>query len=353
MNYKYKYVTGLVVGKFCPLHYGHIMVIEKALEQCENVIVLSYTSLESKGCEWYNREKWLKSLDNQSRLKIVVLNPEEIYFPADNASEVKHREFCANYLFYYLDTTVQAVFSSELYGEPFAEHLTKYFSTKLVVPTLVNHVMIDYHRTSHYISGTYLREMIKQDKYSNLHEYMPKAVRNSFVRKVLFLGAESTGKSTIASELASWYNSSLVVEFGRELYDYREHKLVYEDLAYIAKTQVLLEEGATEAMDSSYLFCDTSPLTTKFYSKEWFGRVPNALEEVLRRNINSYYKVYVCAPDFPLVQDGTRQDEAFRSKGHEFFLEELIKADVPFTILTGSLENRIERVISDLKSYSN
>nr|WP_218280832.1 adenylyltransferase/cytidyltransferase family protein [Verrucomicrobium spinosum] len=58
----HRFQHGLVVGKFCPLHKGHEAVIRRALEECENVVVLSYTVPEFPGCEPEKRAAWLGSL---------------------------------------------------------------------------------------------------------------------------------------------------------------------------------------------------------------------------------------------------------------------------------------------------
>jgi HTH-type transcriptional repressor of NAD biosynthesis genes len=103
-----KYVTGLVVGKFCPLHKGHEYLIKSALEQCEKVIVISYTSESYTGCDAAEREKWIRAIEcEQFRLEVYVL--DGLVRIKDTAPDRAHREFCANYLLNTLDTTVQAL----------------------------------------------------------------------------------------------------------------------------------------------------------------------------------------------------------------------------------------------------
>jgi NadR type nicotinamide-nucleotide adenylyltransferase len=343
-----KFVTGLVVGKFCPLHDGHIKVIETAAAQCENLIILSYTSGNFPGCEAEKRQEWLEQAtkyslehDRVHSITIQVLDRQaEMLGVYDDSPEDVHREFCADYLLNKLGTTVDAVFTSEDYGQGFADYLSLYFTAKFLNPKSVKHVMVDKDRIEYPISGTQLRESVMY-----MDRFVPWYVRKDFVRKVLFLGAESTGKTTLVKALGDERHTAL--EFGRFMYDKREGKLRYEDMARIGKGQLEVENSRAAGLKmDEFLYCDTSPLTTRFYSEQWFGRVSDDLWDSVYKADCSYYKIFLCAPDFPMVQDGTRQDEKFRNKGHEFYLKEL--AGKEYTLLTGSLEERIATVKKEL-----
>jgi NadR type nicotinamide-nucleotide adenylyltransferase len=338
-----KFVTGLVVGKFCPLHDGHVKVIDTAAEQCENLIILSYTSGNFPGCEAEKRQEWLEMATkfwDRTNITIDVLDTKSIVMGlVDDSSEFAHRQFCAEHLLETLETTVDAVFTSEDYGQGFADHLALYFTSKFLNPVHVEHVMVDKDRLEHPISGTQLRESTK-----NMELYTPWYVRKDFVRKVLFLGAESTGKTTLVRALGDEQHTAL--EYGRLLYDARNGKLRYEDMTLIGARQLQVEDLKAGGIKmDEFIYCDTSPLTTLFYTEQWFGRVPQKLYD-MAANLDSYYKIFLCAPDFPMVQDGTRQDEKFRNKGHAFYLKEL--EGKKYTLLTGSLEERIAKVKQEL-----
>lgn len=342
-----KYITGLVVGKFCPLHIGHEFVIKTALRQCEKVIIISYTS-EDYGYSSTVRENWLRGLDvDQSRLDIHVI--DHLVWMNDSAPDSVHRHFCAEYLVDTLETTVQAVFTSESYGAGFADYLSRYFTQTFINrPIVVDHVMVDYDRQTYPISGTELREKLSKDDFSKLR-FLPVTVRKSFIRKVLFLGGESTGKTTISETVANLLCYEVVREYGRQLYEERNGNLVFEDLVRIGQTQCELEKlAARYAVSGDYLICDTSPLTTMFYSLEWFGTVARKLDDLAWDTTTTYSKIYLCAPDFPMVQDGTRQDETFRKKGHDFYVDYLNARGIKYTLLTGSLHEKINKVIADL-----
>jgi cytidyltransferase-like protein len=55
------YGVGLVVGKFAPLHNGHLLLVQRAAKLCERVVIISYSNPELPGCDAQRREAWLKA----------------------------------------------------------------------------------------------------------------------------------------------------------------------------------------------------------------------------------------------------------------------------------------------------
>lgn len=331
-----KYATGLVVGKFCPLHAGHEYVIKTALSQCERVIILSYTSNKFEGCEPEKRREWLQITFPTAIIK--VFDPAEV--PDDNAPDDWHRLFCANYLLNTMQTTVQAVFTSESYGDGFAEYLGKYFTKEFRTEMHVDHILVDKARDRFPVSGTELRKWLSNNVVN--HKFLNHYVARDFIPRVAFLGGESSGKTTLARELALFTKLDWVPEYGRDLYDARCGKLVYEDMEHIGRTQIEWER--THSI-GRYLFCDTTPLTTMFYSEQIFNRVSPALRIMAERK---YHKIYLCSPDIDFEQDGTRRDATFRNIGHQWYIENLTNLEIPYTIVKGSIEERVNFVMKDL-----
>jgi HTH-type transcriptional repressor of NAD biosynthesis genes len=144
----------LVVGKFCPLHKGHLLLIERALAASERVCVLSYTSLEAPGCDTDRRRAWLEACLAHAGARVVihVLAPEAC--PADDADADTHRRFCADRMrAWHYD--IDAVFTSEHYGDGFAGVLGE----ELGHP--VTHVRVDLERTEIPFSGTQGRALLE------------------------------------------------------------------------------------------------------------------------------------------------------------------------------------------------
>ncbi len=137
--------------------------------------------------------------------------------------------------------------------------------------------------------------------------------------------ASSTGKSSLAQALAAELGTVQVAEYGRELWEERAGQLDFADLLRIAEEQVRREhEAAGRARE--WLVCDTTPLTTLFYSHAMFGCAEPALDALAGR---AYDLVVLCEPDFPFVQDGTRRDESFRMRQHRWYEAELARAAGP------------------------
>ena len=348
--------TGLVVGKFTPLHNGHIALIQFAASQCDNLIVMSYTSIEDKKYSSKMRKEWLQFALAARDIEYAIIDviDDDIYYPDDTDSDEIHRSFCANRLFYKLNTTVQAVFTSEDYGDGFADYLTEFFQVKIKKFIKVEHVLFDKERIKHYVSGTMLRKMdiLVEHERKYMEQNLPTFVYKSMYKRVLFLGAESTGKTTISEKI--WVDSKclLIPEFGRAFYEEVKGDLMYEDMLMIAKEQLLDEHAALEYCYQTnnphpFILCDSSPLTTLFYCDEIFGVHPYELGDLAHRTRSDYDYIFYCLPDFPMVQDGTRQNEQFRGRMNDFFLTYM--KGVEMIMLEGTLDDKIKKVKSVLK----
>jgi HTH-type transcriptional regulator, transcriptional repressor of NAD biosynthesis genes len=336
------YATGLVVGKFAPLHSGHVLVVERALSLCERVVVISYSNPELPGYEPERREAWLKTCF--PGVIVLVVTPERLAcwlvgavpaIPANDASDFAQRDFVAMLCTRVLGLRIDAVFTSEAYGEGFAAHLGRRLGEPDLAPVLVHHVMVDCERRAVPISGTKLRANLWRH-----WSYLPPPVAHSLVRRIAILGGESSGKTTLAASLGAEFGTEWVPEYGRELWEAKEGALAYEDMVAIAREQIRREEDAAR-LGRAFVFCDTSPLTTLFYSLEMFGR---ADPELVRAAQRSYSIVLLCAPDFPFVQDGTRRDGAFRQQQHAWYEAQLATRGVRYAIARGSLADRVHFV---------
>jgi NadR type nicotinamide-nucleotide adenylyltransferase len=319
------FARGLVVGKFCPLHRGHEFALRAMLASCREGFVLGYTNPEFAGCEPHKRRRWLAELFPTATC--LVLAADEV--PPNDADELTHRRFVARICRERWGTTVDAVFTSETYGDGFARELERVFAHP------VRHVCVDLARRAHPVSGTALRA----DIHAHRDQLSP-VVYADFVQRVTLLGGESSGKSTLAAALAGHFGTRCVAEYGRELWDERAGRLEFADMLHIARTQVAREVAAARE-SHRFLFCDTSPLTTLFYSHHLFGRAEPELEALADR---PYALHVLCAPDIPFEQDGTRQDEAFRARQHAWYRTELTRRGLPWLEVGGPVAARVRRI---------
>lgn len=159
------------------------------------------------------------------------------------------------------------------------------------------------------------------------------------VTRVAILGAESSGKSTLAAALARHYGTVWVPEYLREFVE-TESRVPREDDQYaIARTQMEHEDAAaTEA--TRFLFCDTTPIMTALYSRWYWGRVDAQLARLEARHDYAY--TLVTAPDSPWEADGLqRESEAVRQAVHEQVLQVLAERGIDYMLVTGSLAQRM------------
>ena len=161
-------------------------------------------------------------------------------------------------------------------------------------------------------------------------------------RRIAILGAESTGKSTLAQALAARHGTVWVPEYLREFVDTEQRVPREDDQPGIARTQ-LAREQAMLPRARRFLFCDTTPLLTAVYSRIYWGRVPDAL--LALEAAHDYDLTLVAGIDLPWVPDGLqRESEAVRERVHACLLAALAQRGIPFTLLSGDLAQRVGRV---------
>src|SRR5262249_29769603 len=134
-----RFETGLVVGKFSPLHKGHQLVLDSATAACERLVVLSYSNPEFARCEAARRERWLRALYPDAEVHVLTEG-----LPPNDAPELEQRLFVARFC---ARAPPQAVFTSEDYGPGFAAELGRQLGRE------VTHVSVDPARARVPISG--------------------------------------------------------------------------------------------------------------------------------------------------------------------------------------------------------
>jgi len=165
------------------------------------------------------------------------------------------------------------------------------------------------------------------------------------VEMVVFVGAESTGKSTLVEYLAREYDTVFVPEIGRFVWEEKNGVLDVDDYVDIAEMHRQAED---EALGNArrYLFVDTSALTTLLLGI-CFGHidtVPTALLDYADDCKARYTHHFVCADDIPFEQDGWRENEAWRARIQQLVLDDLETRGIAYTEVRGSLEERAAQV---------
>jgi HTH-type transcriptional repressor of NAD biosynthesis genes len=338
--------TGLVVGKFWPPHRGHQLLLETAAAQVTDLVVLLYANPDSDVMPAAVRANWLRQLyrgDDAATGPHIGTTPLRIYalsaadgLPPDSADDDTHREFVRQWL-QRQGIVIDVVFSSEAYGPGFARHLG------------VAHQAVDEARRQVPVSGSLLRaDAAAQARY--LHPLVAAqlgVVPPAAVPRVVLLGAESSGKSTLAAALAAAFGTEWVPEYGRTLHEQKHGNLEYDDLLYIARRHAEQEdEAASKARQ--FLFCDTNAATTALYSYYYFHRCDPALQAMAAVCRQRYAHTFLCAPTVPFEQDGWRGPEALRSFQHGAILLQLDFYQIPYTLLSGTVADRVAQVEKQL-----
>ncbi|OAB80001.1 AAA family ATPase [Cochleicola gelatinilyticus] len=165
--------------------------------------------------------------------------------------------------------------------------------------------------------------------------------------KFVLFGPESTGKTTLAKQLAAHYNTRWVPEYMREYlqkkWDVSKKKCEREDLLPIAYGQMHWENELSEKT-SDLLFCDTNLLELKVYSEYYYnGFCPSEIEEfALKNEYTHYFLTYI---DTKWVFDDLRDRPDDREKMFCIFENELTNQKLPFSILKGTQEERFTNAV--------
>jgi NadR type nicotinamide-nucleotide adenylyltransferase len=281
------------------------------------------------------RAAWLRELHPDCEVHLV---PDEL---EDDSQQ------WADFTRAYLGFAPDVVFSSEDYGPRFAALLG------------ARHVMVDRPRATVPISAT----SVRADPLAHLAMLAP-CVRAWFVRRVVVIGAESTGKTTLTRALAAHHATACVLEYGREHWEQKVAGLPMpgapgadpeaplpawsdDEFVHIAAEQQRREELAARAADR-VLFCDTNAFATgTWYERYRGGRDPRVDAIGARDRVDLYL---LTAPDVPFVQDGFRDGEHLRGWMHQRFREQLDAAaaagGAPYVVLDGPHPGRWPRALA-------
>jgi len=167
--------------------------------------------------------------------------------------------------------------------------------------------------------------------------------------KIAIYGPESTGKTTLAKQLAAHYNTVWAPEFARdylqEKWDSKKEICVADDLMPIAIGQMRLENEAVQKANT-YLFADTCLLITKVFSEIYYGFCDPKLEKAAKKH--KYDLFFLTDVDVPWEQDDLRDAPYDRVATFEKFKQALVENKKQFFVLSGNPEMRFQKAIEIL-----
>ena len=174
--------------------------------------------------------------------------------------------------------------------------------------------------------------------------------------KIVAIGPESTGKSTLCQQLATHYQSIWCPEYAREYLEKNVAGYTYDDLLTISRGQIELEESATSGLlfkkeahlpgqGSKPLFVDTDMYVMKVWCEYAFEKCHSwILNQIATRNYDLFL---LCNVDLPWIQDNLREypDKKTRIKLYNYYKDSMINQSVPWVEISGGFQQRIGKAI--------
>ncbi|MFI5837625.1 AAA family ATPase [Micromonospora sp. NPDC051300] len=322
---------GLVVGKFYPPHAGHHALVEAAAARCAAVtVVVAPSRRESIPLEL--RLDWLREVHAGTPWVRFVGRHDD--HPVDYADPAVWDLHCAVFADALGGASVDAVFSSEAYGAELARRFAAVA------------VDVDPRRAAVPVSGT----AVRADPAAHWRWLSP-PVRAWLVRRVVVVGAESTGTTTMARALAGHYRTAWVPEYGRELTERklatlrrsRPDATVFDvtwdrgDFVEVVREQQAAEDAAAR-VSGPLLFGDTDARATAVWEERYLGSASDEVRAAARRPA-----LYLLTDHegVPFADDGLRDGGHLRAWMTDRFRAELAGLGVPVVELRGTHEERM------------
>jgi HTH-type transcriptional repressor of NAD biosynthesis genes len=322
-----KYKCGIYCGSFNPLHLGHVRCIINAANQCETLVLVIANGVNRNEINIRARYRWLyeitKHLDNVRLLILEDTAPTK----ADYTEKYWYAD--AKTVLDFAGQTVNALFCGSDYAEN-GMWTACYPEAELVILPRDE------------ISSTEIR-----NKPLAHWDWLPNVVKPYYAKKILIIGGESTGKSTLAINLARHFNTNYLEEVGRDISERSgtDTLMLPEDF-----TDILLQHKTREIEALKYsnrlLFEDTDCLTTLFYLYflKSADREKNETLAAAIAGLNRYDLVIFLEPDVAFVQKGDRNEAiaADRLKYSEFLKSFYREQGFGFYEIHGNYQERFD-----------
>jgi len=168
------------------------------------------------------------------------------------------------------------------------------------------------------------------------------------VIRVVLTGSESTGKSTLAEQLARRYGAELVPEFVRAYAEAHGGVIELADHGPIARGQMALEDEHL-ARARTLVVQDTDLLSTVVYCKHYFGTCPPWIEQAAASRRPDLY--LLCDIDLGWIADGVRDRGHLRAEMQQLFRDAVRASGVATAVITGVGPERLERAVDAVDAF--
>lgn len=310
---------GLIFGKYLPFHNGHKALIEFALTQCDELFAVVCCSNKETMSATLRRQWIEETFPDSEQLQVIELHYDEDELPNTSVSSRGVSRVWAD-KFLRTVPPVDVVITSEDYGDYVAEYMD------------IRHIPFDKKRIQVPTSAT----TIRNDVLANW-AFLPPAVKRSYQKKVVLLGTESTGKSSLAKALARELNGALVEEAGRDLIP-DSTSFSKEDLLKVVDMHAARIQHAIEALQPIVII-DTDVHITQSYARFQFEHFLDVDPHIYDIHHADLY-LYLSA-DVPYVQDGTRMHEEARHALDASHRQTLLHFGIAFEEIGGNWQERM------------
>jgi HTH-type transcriptional repressor of NAD biosynthesis genes len=316
-------VKAFVFGKFLPFHQGHEAMIRYALTQCDWLTVLVCCS-DREAIPPERRRAWItQAFAGVEPMEVRIYAYREDTLPNTSQSDSQVSKLWSE------------IFASELpdhtllvTSEPYGEYVAGFMG--------IEHRSFDPRRTLVPISAT----AIRNDLFS-AWRFLPDSVKPDYAIKVVILGTESTGKSTLTQQLAAHYACSAVSEAGRDLIA-DSNTCTWDDLPAVAAAQARRIDSAVRG-PSPLVIIDTDVHITMSYATFLFNRPLDVDPAILASHRADLY-LYL-DKDVEYVQDGTRLEKSDRDLLDPHHRETLMRHRIDYVLIRGDWDERFQRAV--------
>lgn len=305
-----------------PPHRGHQHLIDFALERVDELSIL-VCSLKDEPIAGELRFQWMRELYPQAN--VFHVTDENPSYPDE------HTDFWniwTKSIRKVLPSEIDLVFTSEDYGDELARRLG------------AKHITVDLNREQVSVSATKIRE-----NPFEYWEFIPDCVRPFFVKRVSIVGAESTGKTTLAEKLSKHYQTTWTPEFARGYLDKKDADCELTDIHTIARGQLRTEEENARGANR-VLFCDTDLITTTIWSEYFFNQCPDWVQEAASRQ--KYDLTLLMNIDVAWIADPQRPAPHLRQYFLDWFKRELEKHKRDYVLISGNYEERFKCAVNEV-----
>lgn len=344
---------GLVIGKFYPPHAGHKLLIQTAAQQCDRVTVIVMAA-SHESLRLQDRVEWMREIhQDDAGVRVTGIVDDVPVDYGDDAIWDQHVELMRQALEAAGAPPVDAVFTSEPYGD----ELARRFGARSVT--------LDTRRALAPVSATRVRADVPA-----MWDFLDPVVRAALALKVVVVGAESTGTTTLSRALADHLRARgaadgltrWVAEHGRDysVQKYAEAVAAAQlaqqprpgfeqvqwtspDFMRIAQMQRSMEL-AEARLGGPVLVCDTDVFATGIWHERYLG-VPCPEVEALAEEARGDLYLLTHHDNVPFEQDGIRDGESIRAWMTARFVEKLDQTHRPYVTLHGFPAQRLARAV--------